>query len=500
MERTCEFCAALKPIIYCTPDAAHLCLSCDAKVHSANALSSRHLRTLLCEFCRSFPTYLKCLDHQMFLCRGCDRTLHVSPSQHQKRTIRGYMGCPSAKEFAALWGFHVNEVDKDKFVSTCGSETSSVVETFNTPGRSRSHIAAGVARMSYSPHVSITEAENKVLYKGQEKGSSSILQQILELSHLQLVKKNIHSPLILGEGKDGAASLRPCASEKFEQSLNQHVHHSKDRGTDLQQRDHLLQELKMTSFTQLENFPLSSPILLPFHGESLWHCKSPAESSQLWSQNMQDLGVCDELVCHDDFNIPEVDLTFQNFDEIFNSDQDPTGGLFDNKDESYSSMEKDMSLSKSDNRDGKGMEASSATSSSCIFSYALMDKDSEPSGEVCHPPMSTSMEPARPIRPSLSTLSFADSRMSVNNAGADCPDRARCEPSCSSPYHRERKHSMPLDDNDAETRMYKEKQQPQLQEKQTRRKARSLVKKRVKGRYEKAEQYDSSTVAISQSY
>ena len=77
---------------------------------------------------------------------------------------------------------------------------------------------------------------------------------------------------------------------------------------------------------------------------------------------MQDLGVCDELVCRDDFNMPEVDLTFQNFDEIFNSDQDPTGGLFDNKDESYSysSMDKDMSLSKSDNRDGKGVEVWSA--------------------------------------------------------------------------------------------------------------------------------------------
>lgn len=73
---------------------------------------------------------------------------------------------------------------------------------------------------------------------------------------------------------------------------------------------------------------------------------------------MQDLGVCDELVSRDDFNIPEVDLTFQNFDEIFNSDQDPTGRLFDNKDESYShsSMEKDVSLSKSNNHDGKGME------------------------------------------------------------------------------------------------------------------------------------------------
>lgn len=122
----------------------------------------------------------------------------------------------------------------------------------------------------------------QVRYKGQEKGTSFILQQILELSRLQLVKKNIHSPLILGEGKDGATSLKTCASEKFEQSLNEHVHHSEDRSTGIQQRDNLLQELKMTSFTQLESFPMSSPILLPFHGESLWHCKSPAESSQVF--------------------------------------------------------------------------------------------------------------------------------------------------------------------------------------------------------------------------
>lgn len=127
----------------------------------------------------------------------------------------------------------------------------------------------------------------QVLYKGQEKSTSFIFQQILDLSRLQPIKKNNHSPLILGEGKDGVSSLRPCASEKFAQSLNQHLQHSEDRGTDLQQRDSLLQELKMTSFTQLENFPLSSPILLPFHGESLWHCKSPAESSQVFQSTIR---------------------------------------------------------------------------------------------------------------------------------------------------------------------------------------------------------------------
>lgn len=38
---------------------------------------------------------------------------------------------------------------------------------------------------------------------------------------------------------------------------------------------------------------------------------------------MQDIGVCEELVCPDDFNIPDVDMTFQNFEELFGGDQDP---------------------------------------------------------------------------------------------------------------------------------------------------------------------------------
>lgn len=39
--------------VYCRSDAACLCLSCDRNVHSANALSRRHSRTLVCERCNS---------------------------------------------------------------------------------------------------------------------------------------------------------------------------------------------------------------------------------------------------------------------------------------------------------------------------------------------------------------------------------------------------------------------------------------------------------------
>lgn len=37
---------------------------------------------------------------------------------------------------------------------------------------------------------------------------------------------------------------------------------------------------------------------------------------------MQDLGVCDEVECFEDVNIPDVDLTFTSFEDLFASDND----------------------------------------------------------------------------------------------------------------------------------------------------------------------------------
>ena len=113
MEKICEFCTTSRPVVYCKSDAAHLCLSCDAKVHSVNTLSNRHLRTLLCDSCRYRPSYIRCLDHQMFMCRSCDQNIHDISSQHQRHAVSSYLGCPSAKDFAGLWGFELNEVDNN---------------------------------------------------------------------------------------------------------------------------------------------------------------------------------------------------------------------------------------------------------------------------------------------------------------------------------------------------------------------------------------------------
>ena len=46
----CELCGG-GAYVFCEADEASLCSSCDRKVHAANFLVSRHVRTLLCSFC-----------------------------------------------------------------------------------------------------------------------------------------------------------------------------------------------------------------------------------------------------------------------------------------------------------------------------------------------------------------------------------------------------------------------------------------------------------------
>jgi len=68
---------------------------------------------------------------------------------------------------------------------------------------------------------------------------------------------------------------------------------------------------------------------------------------------MQDLGVCEDIIFHDDFNIPDVDKRICNFEELFGGDLDPIGAFLDENDWPCSSVEKDMPLEKSNNRDGR---------------------------------------------------------------------------------------------------------------------------------------------------
>ncbi|KAE8713097.1 Zinc finger protein CONSTANS-LIKE 9 [Hibiscus syriacus] len=123
MGYACDFCGDQRPVVYCRSDAACLCLSCDRNVHSANALSKRHSRTLLCERCNSQPAFVRCAEERVSLCQNCDWIGHgtsTSNSTHRRQAVNCYSGCPSSAELSSTWPFFQQSPSAGQ--STCEQE------------------------------------------------------------------------------------------------------------------------------------------------------------------------------------------------------------------------------------------------------------------------------------------------------------------------------------------------------------------------------------------
>lgn len=101
----CDFCGEQRPIVYCRSDVASLCLSCDRNIHSANALSRRHSRTLVCERCNSQPASVRCIEERITLCQNCDWIGHSNFPSDKRRAVNCYSGCPSSAELSSIWSF-----------------------------------------------------------------------------------------------------------------------------------------------------------------------------------------------------------------------------------------------------------------------------------------------------------------------------------------------------------------------------------------------------------
>ncbi|KAK1568580.1 hypothetical protein Q3G72_026209 [Acer saccharum] len=104
---SCEFCNTKLAVLYCRADSAKLCLFCDQQVHSANALSQKHLRSPICDSCRAEPVSVCCSDEKLMLCQECNWELHSYSSAsclYKCNPVEGFSGCPSAIELASLFG------------------------------------------------------------------------------------------------------------------------------------------------------------------------------------------------------------------------------------------------------------------------------------------------------------------------------------------------------------------------------------------------------------
>ncbi|XP_039146058.1 zinc finger protein CONSTANS-LIKE 2 [Dioscorea cayenensis subsp. rotundata] len=88
--RACDVCRGAPCSVFCRADEAYLCASCDARVHAANRVASRHERVWVCEACERAPATLTCRADNAALCPACDAQVHSAnplARRHQRVPI-----------------------------------------------------------------------------------------------------------------------------------------------------------------------------------------------------------------------------------------------------------------------------------------------------------------------------------------------------------------------------------------------------------------------------
>lgn len=122
----CDFCSEAYALLYCRADSAKLCLTCDQQVHSANSLARKHVRSQLCDKCSDEAVSIRCSTDNAVLCQDCDWEEHGGSTLHQRHSVEGFDGCPSAQELALRWGFDLT--DKPQADNACSPLCSSLVD------------------------------------------------------------------------------------------------------------------------------------------------------------------------------------------------------------------------------------------------------------------------------------------------------------------------------------------------------------------------------------
>ncbi|TMX00022.1 hypothetical protein EJD97_001517 [Solanum chilense] len=413
MGHMCEFCGEQRSIVYCRSDAACLCLSCDRNVHSANALSQRHSRTLLCERCNSQPAIVRRVEDKVSLCKNCDSIGHAGSgtgSMHNRQALSSYTGCPSAAELSTIWSFLLdNSLGGD---STCEKGMGSMSITDNCLTDSRAP---------------------------QGKFNSQDASATVEVSE-------IHTP--------GKSSILVGSSMP-------------NLGNKLNKVEHIAGSVNISSSKD---------------------CYSGVKASTIYEDDP----------FSQDFNMDEVDLSFENYEELFSGSLDNPNQLFENDDIDGLFGTKDMSVSDSSCQDANAVEGSSIRR---VMSILPACSKAESADSL----MSCKTEPTVCFARQASILSF--SNLGGESNGGDYQECGAStmllmgEPPWCHPCP---ESSLASSSRSDAVLRYKEKKKTRKFDKHVRyasRKARADVRRRVKGRFVKAgDAYDYDPLNETRSF
>ncbi|CAK9185955.1 unnamed protein product [Ilex paraguariensis] len=94
--RVCDACHSAACTVYCRADSAYLCSGCDARIHAANRVASRHERVWVCAACERAPAAFICKADAASLCTTCDADIHSAnplARRHHRVPILPIPGC-----------------------------------------------------------------------------------------------------------------------------------------------------------------------------------------------------------------------------------------------------------------------------------------------------------------------------------------------------------------------------------------------------------------------
>ncbi|GAB4828027.1 Zinc finger protein CONSTANS-like [Ancistrocladus abbreviatus] len=126
--RVCDTCRSAPCTVYCRADLAYLCTGCDARIHAANQVASRHERVWVCEACECAPAAFLCKADAASLCATCDTDVHTAnplARRHHRVPILPIAGClygPPATDSGGRMMGPPGDVD-DGFLAPNGDET-----------------------------------------------------------------------------------------------------------------------------------------------------------------------------------------------------------------------------------------------------------------------------------------------------------------------------------------------------------------------------------------
>lgn len=281
-------------------------------------------------------------------------------------------------DLAALWGFDLGALNfighQDQFPSACTSVDTGTVSYHTLLQSPQQAVGSPVlskleflpSRSSAEQKVGLRSKQSKAFDKGkQEESTCLILQQILDLKRLQCTDGSNSSSFILCQDQPDMSSPEDSKNWKLQNKLDQQFQDSPGLDSELQHIGSPNEDLDVDSFplsfSMLDHLTTSSIGETTLQGDSIWQCKIPNQSGQLWSKTMQDLGVCEELGYLDELSMPDIDLTFRNIEEFFGGgEQEPTQALVNDLSKRCPTVEKDRSSDKLEHDYASGMEEPSS--------------------------------------------------------------------------------------------------------------------------------------------